>query len=46
MEMTMGVGVQSVTRLECILSPKACLYIAIHKALVHSRGEKKSELEQ
>lgn len=25
---------------ECILSPKACLYAGIHKALVHYRGDK------
>lgn len=33
-------GMQSVTSLECILSPKTCLYTGIHKALVNSRGEK------
>lgn len=38
MEMAMGGAISN--SLDCILSPKACLYTGIHKALVHSRGEK------
>lgn len=37
--LTPKVGMQTVTILECMLSPKACLYTGIRKALVHSRGE-------
>lgn len=38
--LTPSLGIQTVTILECMLSPKASLCTGIHEALVHSRGEK------
>lgn len=39
-------GVKSVASLECIWLHKGCICIRPHKALMNSRGEKKSELGQ